>query len=67
MTMNRMMNEKWLWIEAAHEMRSQMFDLLSDADLTFTPGGQNMTVGALCREMGETGTLSYQSAPSRVR
>ena len=52
--MNRMMNEKWPWIEAAHGMRSQLLDILSDAELAFTPGGQNMTVGALCRQMGET-------------
>ncbi|HEV8194089.1 MAG TPA: hypothetical protein VGP82_21795 [Ktedonobacterales bacterium] len=51
--MTRMMSEKWPWIEAAHGMRSQLFDILGDADLAFTPGGQNMTLGALCREMGE--------------
>ena len=61
MNMNRMMNEKWPWIEAAHGMRSELFDLLSDADLAFTPGGQNMTVGALCREMGETEYSYIQS------
>jgi len=55
------MNEKWPWIEAAHGMRSQLFDILSDADLAFTPGGQNMTVGALCREMGETEYAYIQS------
>jgi uncharacterized membrane protein YcfT len=43
MNMNRMMNEKWPWIEAAHGMRSQVLDILSDADLAFYPGGQNMT------------------------
>src|SRR5579863_4010824 len=53
MNMNRMMNEMWPWIEAAHGMRSQMLDILNDADLAFSPGGQNMTLGALCREMGE--------------
>ncbi len=61
MHMNRMMNEKWPWIEAAQGMRSQLFDILSDADLVFTPGGQNMTVGALCREMGETEYAYIQS------
>ena len=54
MNMNRIMNEKWPWIEAAHGMRSQLFNILSDADLAFNPGGQNVTLGALCREMGET-------------
>lgn len=53
MNMNRMKNEMWPWIEAAHGMRSEMFDIVNDADLTFDPGGQNMTLGALCRQMGE--------------
>src|SRR6266702_2050583 len=61
MNMNRMMDEKWPWIEAAQGMRSQMFDLLSDADLAFHPGGQNMTLGALCRQMGETEHAYIQS------
>ena len=52
--MNRYMQEKWPWIEGTHGMRSQLLDTLSDADLAFSPGGQNVTLGALCREMGET-------------
>jgi len=51
--MNRSMLEKWSWIDGTHAMRSQLLDILSDADLAFSPGGQNMTLGALCREMGE--------------
>ncbi len=51
--MNRYMQEKWPWIEGTHGMRSGLLDSLSDADLVFSPGGQNMTLGALCREMGE--------------
>ena|SRR5436305_3587285 len=61
MNMNRIMNEKWPWIEAAHGMRSQLFNILSDADLAFNPGGQNVTLGALCREMGETEHSYIQS------
>jgi len=61
MNMNRMMDEKWPWIEAAHGMRSQILDILSDADLGFTPGGQNMTLGALYREMGEVEYAYIQS------
>ena len=59
--MNCIMNEKWPWIETAHGMRSQLLDILSDAELAFTPGGQNMTVGALCRQMGETEYSYIQS------
>jgi len=47
------MQERWPWIEGSHAMRAQALDLLDDADLAFNPGGQNMTLGALCREMGE--------------
>ena len=51
--MNRYMQEKWSWIEGTQGLRSQLMDMLSDADLAFSPGGQNMTLGALCREVGE--------------
>src|SRR5439155_14015704 len=51
--MNRYMQEKWPWIEGTHGMRSQLTDILSDADLAFNPGGQNMTLGMLLREIGE--------------
>ena len=51
--MNRYMQEKWPWIEGTHGMRSQLLDTISDADLAFNPGGQNITLGALCREIGE--------------
>jgi uncharacterized damage-inducible protein DinB len=47
------MQEKWPWIEGTHTMRTQLLNGLSDADLTFSPGGQTMKLGALWREMGE--------------
>jgi hypothetical protein len=50
---NRVMQERWPWIEGSHAMRAQAMDLLDNADLAFNPGGANMTLGALCREMGE--------------
>ncbi len=59
--MNRYMLEKWPWIEGTHGMRSQLLDSLSDADLAFSPGGQNMTLGDLCREMGEVEYSYIQS------
>ena len=46
------MQEKWPWIEGTHAMRAHLLDTLSDADLTFNPGGRNMTLGALVREIG---------------
>jgi hypothetical protein len=59
--MNRYMTEKWSWIEGSHQMRTQLMDILSDADLAFNPGGQNMTLGALCRESGEVEFSYIQS------
>lgn len=56
-----MMTEKWPWIEAAHGMRAHLLDLLDDTELAYTPGGQNMSLGALCREMGETECAYIQS------
>jgi hypothetical protein len=47
------MEEKWSWIEGTNGMRTELMELLSDADLAFNPGGENMSLGALCREMGE--------------
>ncbi len=42
--------------EMYHEtqiMREQLMDILSDADLAFTPGGTNPTLGEICREMAD--------------
>ena len=50
---NKFMKEQWSIFEGTHGMRNQLLDGLSDADLAFNPGGQNMTFGALIREMGE--------------
>ncbi|MBI1280874.1 MAG: hypothetical protein GC179_22310 [Anaerolineaceae bacterium] len=51
--MNSYMDSKWSWIEGTHGMRNGLVATLSDADLTFCPGGQTMTLGALCREIGD--------------
>ena len=59
--MNHFMLEQWSWIEGSHGMRTQLMDSLSDTELGFTPGGQNLTLGALCREMGEVEHSYIQS------
>lgn len=59
--MNRYMQGKWSWIEGSHGTRTKLLDSLSDADLAFSPGGQNMTLGALFREMGEVEYSYIQS------
>ena len=64
--MNRYMNEKWSWIEGTHGLRTQMLDTLSDADLAFNPGGPTMTLGALCREIGEV-EYSYNQSLKTFR
>ncbi len=51
--MKRFIQERWPWLEEARGMRSQLLDVLSNADLSFSPGGQNMTLGALLRRMGD--------------
>lgn len=51
--MNRLMQEKWPWVEGSNAMRTELLDALTDADLSFTPGGTAMMLGALCREMGD--------------
>ena len=59
--MNGVMQEKWPWIDASHTMRTQLLDLVNDSELAFSPGGQNMSFGALCREMGDTEYSYIQS------
>ena len=59
--MNSLMQEKWPWIEGSHTMRTKLMDELSDAELAFSPGGENMALGALCREMGEVEYSYIQS------
>ncbi len=59
--MNRFMQEKWSWIEASHAMRTELLDTLSDADLAFNPGGQNLTLGMLYHQMGEIEHAYVQS------
>ena len=59
--MNRLMQEKWPWIEGSHGMRSQILGILTDANLAFSPGGQNISLGALCREIGDVEYAYIQS------
>ena len=51
--MNRYAQEKWSWIEGTHQVRIELLGELSDADLRFSPGGSNMTLGGLFRESGD--------------
>ncbi len=59
--MNRYMEEKWSWIEGTHALRNELLNAVTNADLKFNPGGTNITLGALCRELGEVEYSYIQS------
>lgn len=59
--MNRLMEEKWSWVEGCHGMRTGLLETLSDTDLGFSPDGGNMTLGELLRENGEIEYTYIQS------
>lgn len=59
--MNSYMDNKWSWIDGSHQMRDALLDTLTDADLVFNPGGKAMSLGALCREMGDIQHAYLQS------
>lgn len=50
---NQYMMQHWPYISGTHGLRDEVLNVLNDADLSFNPGGQNMTLGGLCREMGD--------------
>ena len=51
--MNRFLQEHGDTYRRTQVMREQLMDILTDADLAFTPGGANPTLGELCKEMAE--------------
>lgn len=59
--MHELMEQKWSWIDGSHGMRTGLLDAVSDSDLAFSPGGQAMTLGELCKEMGEIEHAYIQS------
>jgi hypothetical protein len=59
--MNRFMQEMWPMFEGTLQMRAELMDTLTDADLAFNPGGQNIPLGALCRQQGEIDYSYVQS------
>lgn len=59
--MHSSLGVKWSWIEGSHGMRAELLGTLTDADLAFSPGGENPTLGALFREIGETEHAYIQS------
>lgn len=51
--MNSIMTQYWPIFEMYQSLRTQLMETLTDADLHFSPGGTNPTLGALCKEIGE--------------
>jgi hypothetical protein len=51
--MNSLMQEQGPVLEQTQALRYQLMEVLDDEDLTFSPGGDNPTLGGLCREMAE--------------
>ncbi len=47
------MSAKWQWIDGSQLMRAGLLDLVRDNEIACSPGGSAMSLGALCREMGE--------------
>ena len=65
--MKRFIQERWPWLEEVRDMRSQFLGMLSNADLAFSPGGQNILLGALVRQMGDLEYSYIQSLKTGVR
>ena len=65
--MKRSLQERWPWLEEVRGMRLQLLNILSNADLAFSPGGQNITLGALLRKMGDLEYSYIQSLKTGMR
>lgn len=52
--MNRIISEQYGLFRLYQRLREQLVATLTDADLAFTPGGANPSLGELCVEIGET-------------
>jgi len=59
--MNRLMIDYYPVFELYQALRSQLMAMISDEDLSFRPGGENLPLGILCREIGETEVSYIQS------
>lgn len=62
--MNADMKHFWQLNRMYARLRDELMASLSDADLAFSPGGENPSLGALCRELGETQQAYVQSFKS---
>ncbi|HVO70872.1 MAG TPA: hypothetical protein VMT24_12550 [Aggregatilineaceae bacterium] len=51
--MNSLMQEQAGLLASTQELRRDLLSVLTDADLAYELPGRNLTLGALCQEMGE--------------
>jgi hypothetical protein len=51
--MNKIIEKHYPVFELYQALRDQLMENLDDTDLDFRPGGDNLTLGALCVQMGE--------------
>ncbi len=59
--MNQLMETYYPTFEMYQALRQQLLEILTDADLPFQPGGENLSLGALCRELGEVEAAYIES------
>ena len=59
--MNAQIQEFWNLNRMYVQLRDELMQALSDDDLAYSPGGDNPTLGALCRALGETQYAYAQS------
>jgi len=51
--MNKIMHDYYPMFEEYQALRNQLVKLLNDSDLLFRPSDANLSLGGLCREIGE--------------
>lgn len=59
--MNTLVQQQFSILDQTFALRHQVLDLLDDADLSLSLPGSNMTLGALCRESGQTDQIYIDS------
>ena len=59
--MNSIITGYYPTFEMYQALRDQLMEILTDADLAYTPGGANPPLGALCRDLGEVEYAYIQS------
>ncbi len=59
--MNSIMQEYYPVFQMYQALRNQLMEILNQEDLAYSPGGENPTLGTLCREIGEVEYAYIQS------